>query len=126
MRNSNRCRTRLWIGERAGLIKTVTQLRLLWRSKVRVPLPKRQRFNVISQTLFQISSIFYIVLAVKSMKHLPPSYIRESGTEHPKNNKKSNYHLKFGFSSKQILRQGVLVFYCFCDKLPQTQLFKQR
>lgn len=81
---------RHWIWDRAGLIKTVTLVRFPWHSKVSLPLPKRQRFNMISQTSFQISLAFYIVLAIIATEHLP-SYHQESETRPPKNNKESNF-----------------------------------
>lgn len=125
MGNINRCRTRQWIGARAWLIKTVTLVRLFWSSKVRASLPKRQRFNVISQTSFQISSIFYIVLAVISMKHLPHDISERLGLNTPRTRRKAITILNLGFSQSASWGKVYLLSAASVTNYPKPSGFKQ-
>lgn len=83
--------------DRVCLIKMGTLVRLLQHPEVTSPLPKTQRFDFISQTSFQMSSISYIVLANHTQETFIHHKFGKLGHEHPKNNKKRKSILLFSF-----------------------------
>lgn len=97
-------------------------VRLLWHSWIRPPLPKRERFDLISQTSLQISSTFYVVLANHTEEAFVHHIFWESVTEHPKNNKKRKSILLFRFFFPTVhTKLRHLSSHCYYDILLQTK-----